>query len=160
MNPWLCPISSFTMRPVDTTPRRSAGRTGPAAGLGAAFRPAPRDWATALPARFSTTRPAAVTSAAAALGLGASLVDGEVSATNRRPVEGGDRVLRLLVRTHFDEAKSARAAGRLIAHDVHRLHGPGPREQLLQLVFTDFVRQVADIQLPTHGMTSSVAPRQ
>src|SRR5262245_61163012 len=33
MNPWFCPISSFTMWPADRTPRRSAGQASPAARM-------------------------------------------------------------------------------------------------------------------------------
>src|SRR5581483_11826194 len=38
-----------------------------------------------------------------------------------------------------------------------RFHRTGAREQLLQFTLADFVRQVADIQLPTHDTHSSVA---
>jgi hypothetical protein len=38
---------------------------------------------------------------------------------------------------------------------VHRLDRPRPPEQFLQLGFTDFVRQVADVQLSTHMCPSS-----
>src|SRR5262245_66500813 len=112
MNPWLCPISSFTMRPVDTAPRRSAG---PAVRPGTAFRPAGRECGiTVLPARFPPTVAAAGT-AAAARRLGTRLVDGEVSAANLCPVQRGDRVLRLLVGAHLDERKPTRTTGHSIA---------------------------------------------
>src|SRR5262245_27274102 len=97
---------------------------------------------------------------AAARGLWTGLAHGEVSAANLRPIQRGDGVLRLFIRAHFDEGKSACATGCLIAHDVHRLHRPGPREQVLQVRFTDLVRQVSDVQLPTHDMNSSVAQRR
>lgn len=40
MNPWFCPISSFTMRPMETAPRSSAGRADPVDESGVIFRPA------------------------------------------------------------------------------------------------------------------------
>src|SRR5262245_51302326 len=93
----------------------------------------------------------AETATAAAGRLWTGLVHGEASPAKLRAVERRDRVLRLVVGAHFDERKSARAAGGLIAHDGHRVHGPGLAEQVLQLGLTDFVRQVSNIQLPTHG---------
>jgi hypothetical protein len=77
-----------------------------------------------LPARFAPTVAAATaeTAAAAARRLWTGLVHGEVSAANLRAVERSDRLLRLLIRAHFDEPESPSAAGHLIAHDLRRLH--------------------------------------
>src|SRR5689334_13486521 len=103
MKPWLCPISSFTIRPVETAPRRSAGRGCTTARPYATCRTARLDdCTTVLPARFSPT-PAAAEPAAAAPHLGTGLVDGEVSAAHLRSVQRGDRLLRLLIGAHFDE---------------------------------------------------------
>src|SRR5262245_37744679 len=124
MNPWLCPISSFAMRPVDTGPRRSAGQAGSEARPGTTFLPPRPDCsATVLPARFAPTMATAET-AAAARRLWTRLIHGEVSAANLRSVERGDRVLRLLIRAHLYEPKAASPAGRLIAHDLRRFHRP------------------------------------
>jgi len=73
--------------------------------------------ATVLPARFSPAVAAAET-AATARRLWTGFVHGEVSAAKLRSVQHGDRVLRLLIRAHFDEPESAGAPGRLIAHDL------------------------------------------
>jgi hypothetical protein len=73
----------------------------------------------ALPARFPpTVAAAAETAAAAASRLRTGLIDGEISAANLRSVERGDRLLRFLVRAHFNEPESASASGHLIAHHL------------------------------------------
>src|SRR5262245_36907370 len=151
MKPWPCPIINFTRRPVAAVPRRSAGRGVPP---GAGFRPAGRDGCvTALPARFPAT--AAAPEAATTGGrLGSGLIDGQASAADLGSVQRRDRLLRLVVRAHLDEREAARTAGHLIPHDGHRLDRARPPEQLLQLAFTRFVRQIADVQLPTHDLYS------
>src|SRR5262249_9734171 len=55
------------------------------------------------------------------------------------------------------EGKPAGSAGGHIAHHVNRFDGSRAREQLLELSFSRFVREVSDIQLPTHEPDSSVA---
>src|SRR5262249_20001152 len=138
------------VRPVDVVPRRSAGR---GVGLRAASRPAGRDsCVTALPTRFSPPVAGSETSAPRRLPA-PGLVSRQDSAAHLCSVQRGDRVLRLLVRAHFHEREPARTARHLIAHHRHRFDGSRAREQLLELRFSRFVREVSDIQLPTHELT-------
>src|SRR5581483_3476963 len=122
------------MRPLEGTPRCSAGRVLPAR-FGA---PAMRGVAAAEPA------------AAAARRFGARFVDGETASAEFVAVERVDRFLGVFMRAHFHEAEAARAAGRLIAHDRDGLHAAGLREQLLQFRFVDLIRKIPNIQFLTH----------
>src|SRR6516225_8366965 len=54
--------------------------------------------------------------------------------------------LRLLVRAHFHEREPAGAPRSHIAHHFNRFDGSRAREQLLELRFSRFVREVSDIE--------------
>src|SRR5438094_70501 len=151
MNPWPCPTNNVTIRPVLGAPRRS-GRPGAAPRAGAVLRTTPSVCSpTWLPAWF---RPPpmrrSIPEAAASGGFRARFVDGETTTAQLRLVQLADRGLRLRIGAHFHEREAARASCRLIAHHRHRFDGSGPREHLVQLSFADFVRQISDVQLPTH----------
>jgi hypothetical protein len=53
-------------------------------------------------------------------------------------------LLRFLVRTHFDEAKSPAFAGELVLHHGHRNHSSRLRKEVLQLVFKNRKREISD----------------
>src|SRR5207245_2136974 len=139
MKPWLCPITSFTIRPAATTPRRSGGRfTADSSG-------------TALPARLRSAAGRAVAAeSAAARRLGPRLVDGEIAAADLGRIQFANGFLRFLVGAHLDKRKPPRATRRLVADNVHRLDRAGAREELLELVFTGFIGQVSNVQLSAH----------
>src|SRR5262245_53274118 len=111
-----------------------------------------------LPARLRTSAVRrAAAEIAAASGLRTGLVDGETASADLARVQLADRRLSLFVRAHLDERKSARPAGHLVAHDCYGFDGTCPRKQLLEIALSHVVRQVANIQLPTHNLDSSVA---
>src|SRR4051812_42018348 len=112
-----------------------------------------------LPARFAVAaaRAAAIAAVAAAaaesaraLRLGARFVDGQTAAAQLIVVQLGDRLLRLFIRAHFHERKAARAPGCHVAHHLHRFHGAGAGEQILQIVLPGFVRKVSHVKSATH----------
>src|SRR5688572_1664592 len=152
MYPWPWPMNNVTTRPEVGTPRRSAGRAIACLRAGAAFGTAPRLRSSTLPARFrtSTLGEAAATEPAAALGLRPCFVDGQAAAADLARVQLGDGVLCFFVRAHLDKRKPAGAPRRLVAHHGDRFDRSGTGEQLLELVFADFVGQISDVQLPTH----------
>ena len=92
--------------------------------------------------------PLAETAAAGRLRTG--LVDGETAAADLARVQLPDRGLRLFVVAHFDERKATGAPGCLIPHHRDGFDRSRAREQLLQLRFADFVRQISNLQLSTH----------
>src|SRR3954469_4924737 len=119
-----------------------------------------------LPARFAVAaaRAAAIAAVAAAaaesaraLRLGARFVDGQPAAAQLVVVQLGDRLLRLVVRAHLHERETARAPGRHVAHHLHRFHGAGAGEQILQIGLAGFVRKIAHVKSATHLSHSSVA---
>src|SRR5262249_51466013 len=63
-------------------------------------------------------------------------------------------------RAHFHEREPAGAPRGHIAHHFHRFDSSRAREQLLELCFSRFVREVSDIQLPTHELTPLSQTRQ
>src|SRR5262249_30875436 len=155
MNPWPCPMSSLTIRPVDGSPLRSAGRDDDHAGgrVGARFRKAPRESSPTLPARLTAPMRLATAESAAALGFRPRFVDGETAPADLRPVDLADRLLRIVVSAHLHEAEPSRAARRLVAHHRDGFDRSDCGEELLKLRFSDLVRQVSHIQLPTHIQT-------
>src|SRR5262249_8935250 len=115
----------------------------------------------ALPARLrAATTCVTATEATRMLGLRPRLVDGEASPAELIGVQLGDGFLRLLVRAHFHEREPAGAPRGHIAHHCNRFYGSRAREQLLELRFSRFVREVSDIQLPTHQLTPLSQTRQ
>src|SRR5262245_878282 len=145
-------MNSATIRPELGAPRRSAGRTIAALRAGAVSPTAPRRCAAMqLPARLrAPTVRVAAAKAATARGLRTSFVDGEAAAADLTRVQFANRGLRLFVCAHLDERKPARTPGHLVAHHGYRFNGSCAREQFLQLGLSNFVRQIPDIQLPTH----------
>src|SRR5262249_30762532 len=94
------------------------------------------------------------------LGFRPRLVDGEASPAELIGVQLGDGCLRLLVRAHFHEREPPGAPRGHIAHHFHRFNGSRACEQLLELRFSRFVREVSDIQLSTHELTPLSQTRQ
>src|ERR687891_1930112 len=88
------------------------------------------------------------------------LVDGEAAAAQLIIIQLGDGRSRFLVCAHFHERESTRPPGGHVAHDSDRFDGPGATEELLELCFSRFVREVSDIQLPTHTLTPLPQTRQ
>src|SRR5688500_1271058 len=115
-----------------------------------------------LPARLGTTATAATATviaaaaaeAAAARRLGLRFVDGQIAAAERIVVVGVDRLLRFLVRAHFDERETAGAARRLVAHDVDAVNGADAAEELLKILFVRGEGKVTDEKLTSHGQYS------
>src|SRR5262245_13516446 len=125
---------------------------------GVANHATPFGW---LPAWFRTSSlRVAAEPAATSLRLRPRLVDGQIAAADLGGVQLIDRRLCSFVRTHLDERKPARASCRLIAHDRDRFDRSDTGEDLLQFGLSDLVRQVSDIQLPTHTQTPLSHPRR
>src|SRR5207253_10131624 len=80
--------------------------------------------------------------AAAALGLRPGLVDDEVAVAEETTVEHLDRLGRLLLGRHLDEAKTPRPAGELIGDDPYGLDRPRLGEELAQVLLRCLERQV------------------
>src|SRR5438105_15454930 len=64
-----------------------------------------------------------------------------------------DRLLRLVLGAHLNERKPARPPRGHVAHHFHRFHRAGAGEQVLELRFSGFIREISDIQLSTHDLT-------
>jgi hypothetical protein len=110
-----------------------------------------------LPPRFAapTTATASTAAAAEAATAGARrhrlrLVNGQVPAAEVVVVELIDGFLRLLVGRHLDEPESACAASRHVAHDLDALDGATSGEELLQVLLSRAVREVAHVKFSTH----------
>src|SRR6186713_1980814 len=90
-----------------------------------------------LPARLAAARTAAVAAVAAAAaeataaarGLRTRFIDGQIAAAHVVVVELLNRGLRRFVGRHFHECEPARAAGGLVAHEVHAFDLTGVGEQ-------------------------------
>ena len=80
----------------------------------------------------------------------------QAPAAERAVVQLRDGRLCGLVRGHFDEGESARAARFTVPHDVHRFHRAGLGKQFLQIVFVGFEGDVPDVQLATHDTSSCI----
>jgi hypothetical protein len=52
--------------------------------------------------------------------------------------------------SHLDKGESARAAGRLVAHDAYRIDRASLREELLQILFGGLVREIPNVKLSIH----------
>ena len=93
--------------------------------------------------RIPAAAPSVAESAAAALGLGTRLVDGEIAPAHRVVVQLVDRLLGFVVRAHLDEREPARAARGHVAHHVHRFDRARALEQLLKIRFANRGGEVA-----------------
>src|SRR5437588_9494725 len=62
-------------------------------------------------------------------------VDGQSAPFYRLPINLGDRVLGVLLRSHRHESEAARFPGEFILHQGDFLHSARLREKLLQFVF-------------------------
>src|SRR5450759_1689005 len=106
-----------------------------------------------LPAGFApaaaAVEPAAV-EPAGALRLRPGLVDRQGATAQGILIELRGRLLRFFVCRHLDEREAARTAGCHVAHDTDRFNRSRLAEQFLQLRLSNLVRQVPDVQLPTH----------
>src|SRR5688572_29330331 len=112
-----------------------------------------------LPARFPppAAAPAAATAAAKSATAAAragrhrlGLVDRQVPAAEAVVVQLFDRLLRFLVGGHFDEPEAPRPAGGHVAHDLHALDGAAAGKQLLEILLSRAVREVAHVKFSTH----------
>ena len=63
----------------------------------------------------------------------------------------GNRILRILVRGHFDEGKAARAARLAVAHHIDAGNVAGFREQRGEVVLVGVIREIADIEFVAHS---------
>src|SRR5690606_28261226 len=73
-------------------------------------------------------------------------VDGERTAFVLLAVELADRLLRLFVRRHLDEAEAFAAAGVTVRDDARRFHGAALGEQIAEGLFGGGERKVTDVQ--------------
>src|SRR5690349_5451743 len=110
-----------------------------------------------LPARLRPATRSAATRTAARRHLRARFVHREATASELIGVQLVDGLLGIRVRSHLDEAETAGAPGYHVPHDGDLFNGTCAREQLLQLRFTRFVREIPNIQLATHNTDSSAA---
>src|SRR5262249_43159095 len=112
------------------------------------------------PGAAAAPRPAAVAAAAAAtptpaaFSLRPGLVDRQGAAVDLRPVEGGDRGLRLLVALHLDEAEPLGSAGVAVHDHLGRHDGAVRLEDLGQVAVAHLVAEVADVQFLRHPFHS------
>ena len=86
----------------------------------------------------------------APLGLRTGLVYDEVAVTEQTTVEHLDRLCRLLLRGHLDEAEAPGATGKLVRDDPDRFHRPGLREQLAQVLLGGLEGEVTYEQFCGH----------
>src|SRR5262245_7383674 len=105
---------------------------------------------TELPAPLGASTGVAAAEPAASRRVRTGFVHGQTASADWVPVQLADRFLRLFISAHLDEPKPTRASGCLIAHHRNRFDGSGASEQLLELGLPNFVREISDIQLPTH----------
>jgi hypothetical protein len=107
--------------------------------------------ATAATSAAAGSAAAAVTTAAAATwGLGTRFIHGDATAIELRFVQLLDGGLCRFIGLHFDERKSPRSPGHLVAHDVHRVNGSHCLEHFLQPTLISIEREVSDEQFPSH----------
>src|SRR5436190_23375623 len=106
-----------------------------------------------LPTRLRATPRFAAAEPPAIRGLRPRFVDGKTASPKLIFIQLCDRLLRLVVGAHLNERKPARAPGGHVAHHFHRFHGAGAGEQVLELRFARFIREISDIQLSTHNLT-------
>src|SRR5206468_10690722 len=122
---------------------------------------AARECSPILPARLASARAAAAAAAAAVIAAAAAkasrarrlrpcFIDGQRTATELLFMQLVDRGLRVRFRRHFDEREAACTARRHVAHHAYGLDRPGLTEQLFEIGFRCFIRDVADIQFAIH----------
>src|SRR5262245_31918754 len=107
--------------------------------------------AAAATASTSTTATATTETTAAPRRHRPRFVHGERPASEALLVELRDRILRILLGRHFHEREAASASGLAVPHDANSRHLARLRKQLIQVVFIDVVREIADIQFVAHG---------
>lgn len=99
----------------------------------------------------ATARPATTESAAAAAFFArARDIYRQIPAIHSCAVQRGHRLLRLLLRAHRDEAKSSRAAGFAVCHQVGFKHGAVRSEGILKIIFSRVKRKVSNEQFVIH----------
>src|SRR3981189_122380 len=86
-------------------------------------------------------------------GLRPRFVDGKAASPELIFIQLCDRLLRLVLGAHLNERKPARPPRGHVAHHFHRFHRAGAGEQVLELRFSGFIREISDIQLSTHDLT-------
>src|SRR5438034_6379427 len=131
-----------------------SGRYAALAAKGQGWRPVPlRPWSSCLPTRLRATPRFAAAEPPAIRGLRPRFVDGKTASPKLIFIQLCDRLLRLVLGAHLNERKPARAPRGHVAHHFHRFHGAGAGEQVLELRFSGFIREISDIQLSTHDLT-------
>jgi hypothetical protein len=112
-----------------------------------------------LPAITAATATAAITAAITEATrppfLRPSLVYREITTVEIRAVQGLDRSLRFFGVSHFDEAKTAGSAGKLVRDHPGRLDGPVRREQLFELFVGGRIRQPTNVYFTAHALSLS-----
>src|SRR5205814_9161936 len=106
-----------------------------------------------VPARLWATPPCAADEPSGIGGLRRRFVDGMAASPTLILIQLCDRLLRLVLGAHLNERKPARPPRGHVAHHFHRSHRAGAGEQVLQLRFSGFIREISDIQLSTHDLT-------
>jgi hypothetical protein len=84
------------------------------------------------------------TTTSAAFGARTRLVHRQRPTFELALIQAIDCALRVVIRPHLDERKSARTARGLVAHDANRFHGAKGCKQLLELGLSRRVGQVAN----------------
>src|ERR1700676_3961424 len=113
----------------------------------------PHGRGTGLPTRLGATPRFAAAEPPGIRGLWPRFVDGETAPPKLIFIQLCDRLLCLVIAAHLNERKPARPPRGRVAHHVHRFHGAGTSEQVLELRFAGFIREISDIQLSTHDLT-------
>src|SRR5579864_4169369 len=108
---------------------------------------------TCLPTRLGATPRFAAAEPPGIRGLRPRFVDGEAAPPKLIFIQLCNRLLRLIIAAHLNERKPARPPRGHVAHHFHRFHGAGTGEQVLELRFAGFIREISDIQLSTHDLT-------
>jgi hypothetical protein len=92
------------------------------------------------------TAAATTTTTTAILGL----LHGNLTARHVTPVDLLDRLARLFLRRHLDEAEAARTAGFTVRHDLRVGHGAEPAEKIAQVQLGDGVGQISNVESRSH----------
>src|SRR5829696_8644562 len=103
----------------------------------------------------TTTAAAAAPAEATATPAGArrhrlGLVHGQVASAEAVVVQLLDRALGFFIGRHLDEAEAARTASCHVAHDFHALDRATLSKQLLEILLSRCVREVAHVKFSTH----------
>src|SRR5689334_10531090 len=99
-----------------------------------------------LPARLRATPRFAAAEPPAIRWLRPRFVDGKTASPKLIFIQLCDRLLCLVVGAHLNECKPARAPRGHVAHHFHRFYRAGAGEQVLELRFARFIREIPDIQ--------------